>query len=115
MKPMEARRAALYTHLTGIVQATAADLGLDPATAEHVAAAVMDAIAEDVGGEVLSFPKDAAYKLSFREREILERHRRGATLRELSHDYNMTTRGLRKLIARAIVRDRNLNQLTLFE
>lgn len=115
MKPMEARRSALYAHMAAVAAAAARELGLDPSTAEHIGAAVTDAIAEDVGGEVLSFPKDAAYRLSIREREILEAHRNGATLSKLSHDYKMTERGLRKLIARAIVRDRHLNQLALFE
>lgn len=114
MKPMEARRAALYTHAAAKAAEVARGLGLNDSLAEHVGAAVADGLAEDFGGEVLSFPKDASYKLSIREREILERHRKGATFHELKTDYGMTERGMRKLIARALVRDHHLNQQDLF-
>lgn len=115
MKPMEARRASLYAHVAAKAAETARTLGVDEAGAEHLGAAVADALAEDFGGEVLSFPKDAAFKLSIREREILEKHRAGATFQELRIEYRMTERGIRKLLARAVVRDRHLNQQELFQ
>ena len=114
MNPMAARRAEYYEHLDGIVQATVRELGLPADIAEHVGAAVVDATAEDLGGATMSFPKDAAYKLSQRELEILELHRKGKTLVELSRAYNMGERGLRKLLKRARLRNPDLNQPRLF-
>lgn len=115
MKSMEARRAALYAHVAARAADEALSLGLDADKAEHIGAAIADALAEDFGGEVLSFPKDAAYKLSQRERAILEAHRHGATYTELMREYDMTERGIRKLLKRALQRDRNLNQRSLFD
>lgn len=114
MKPMEARRAALYAHAAAKAAEVARGLGLDESSCEHIGAAVADGLAEDFGGEVLSFPKDSAYKLSIRERTILEAHRCGTPLRKLMKDYDMTERGLRKLLKRAITRDRDLLQQPLF-
>ena len=114
MSPMELRRSELYAHIADVVTDTARQLGIDVDQADHLAAAVVDSIAEDVGGQVLSFPKDAAYKLSKRELEILDRHRKGATLAQLSRDYNLGERGLRKLLKRAELRNPDLNQPSLF-
>lgn len=114
MKSMEARRAELYEHLASRATATAVELGIEKALAEHVAAAVVDGFVEDVGGEVLSFPKDAAYKLSQRELEISLRRTKGASIAVLAKEYGMTERGLRKLLSRVERRDPSLNQPELF-
>lgn len=114
MKPMVARRNALYEVIAERAIETAIELGVPRELAEHIGAAVVDGLVEDVGGEVLSFPKDAAYKLSQRELAILDRHRNGATYAQLAHDYNMSERGVRKLIKRARLRNPALNQPELF-
>jgi len=114
MKPMEARRAELLEHVAARAAATAVDLGLASDLADQVGAAVADALADDFGGQVLSFPKDCAYRLSQRDRAILEAHRRGASLAELAHQYKITDRGLRMLLRRAESRDRDLRQQQLF-
>lgn len=114
MNPMAARRAELYQHLAGVVEAAVREIGIAPDLAEHVGAIAVDAIAEDVGGEVLSFPKDSAYKLSQRELAILDEHRHGATFAELARRYNMGERGIRKLVKRAELRHPTMNQQELF-
>lgn len=115
MSSMQIRRAELYAHIADKAVQTARDLGVDMAVAEHVAAAIVDGIAEDFGGEVLSFPKNAAYKLSRRELIILEEHRKGASIAELARRHNMGERGLRKLLKRAETRNPTLNQRELFK
>lgn len=114
MKSMEARRAELYEHIAAKASSTACELGIDKMLADHLAAAVVDGFVEDVGGEVLSFPKDAAFRLSQREMEILDRHRKGDTFAQLARDYNMGERGMRKLIKRAQLRNPAFNQPELF-
>lgn len=114
LKPMEARRSELYQHVAAQATDTALSLNMPAERAEHLGAAIADALAEVFGGQVLSFPKNAAFKLSKRERAILEAHRQGATYSELMREYDMTERGLRKLLARALKRERNLNQMGLF-
>lgn len=114
MKPMEARRAALYAHVAAKAAEVACDLGLDESQAEHLGAAVADGLAEDFSGELITFPKDSHYKLSLREQAILEAQRRGTPLYKLASDYDMTESGLRRLLKRAIARDRAHRQQPLF-
>ncbi|KAB8173408.1 hypothetical protein FKV24_014290 [Lysobacter maris] len=61
-----------------------------------------------------SGPADHAYKLSQRDREILEVHGRDATITPLTRDYSVTERGMSKLLRRADSRDRDLRQQRLF-
>ena len=111
---MEGRRSELYQQVAAQAAETALALNMPKERAEHLGAAVADALAEVFGGQVLSFPKDAAFKLSKREKAILAAHRNGATYAELMREYDMTERGIRKLLTRAAKRDRNLNQPDLF-
>lgn len=115
MKTMAVRRAELYEHIADRAAEVARDLGVAAELAEHLGHAIVDAFVEDVGGEVLSFPKDDTYKLSKREMEILAAHREGASFAELSKRYGMSDRGMRKLIKRAQSRNQHLDQGKLFE
>ncbi len=115
MKPMEARRNELLTDVAAHAAAAAQEIGVPTAQAEQIGAAVADALAANWGGQTLSFPKDAAFRLSHIEREILAAHRNGAPVAKLAREYNMSEQGLRKLLRRAQLRDSSLNQSDLFE
>jgi Mor family transcriptional regulator len=104
MKPMETRRAELYEEISHRVCAECQNLGLDIDMARHIGAAMADLVAEIAGGQVISFPKDAAYQLSLREQEILHAHQRGANYLDLMFKYKMSERGVRKLLKRATLR-----------
>ncbi|MCD7099071.1 Mor transcription activator family protein [Stenotrophomonas sp. MMGLT7] len=116
MKPMEARRHELLTEVAELISqqlvrthAVSADL------AELVGSSVADALAEHWGGQIITYPKDAHYKASKREHEILLAHRRGATFASLARETGMTERGVRRLINRAQVRASGLDQPGLFD
>jgi Mor family transcriptional regulator len=111
---MEQLRAELLADMHDQMLAVMEDLGIEKAQAEHVSCACVDHLAQHWGGQVVSIPKDHAYRLSQREKEILERYRHGALVRELASVYGMTERGMRKLLARATRRDHCDNQLDLF-
>ncbi|ASE52181.1 MAG: hypothetical protein LBV10_09395 [Stenotrophomonas sp.] len=111
---MEARRSELLADAAAQAADVARELGLDQDRADQVGAAVADRLAENWSGQVLSFPKNHAFKLSQREREILAAHRDGASYAELARKYDMTERGIRKLLRRAELRDRDLRQMGLF-
>ena len=115
MNPMAIRRNELLTEAAEQAAAAALELGLPKDRADQIGAAVADRLAENWAGQVLSFPKDHAYRLSLRDREILAAHREGASYAELCRKYDMTERGMRKLIRRAQLRDRDYNQLALFQ
>jgi Mor family transcriptional regulator len=116
MKPMEVRRNELLADAAAHAADAARSFGVPESTAEHIGAAVADVLAENWGGQNLSFPKDAAYKLCQREREILSAYREGVPVAKLALDYQMTMRGLRKLLHRAYARDDgSLMQIDLFD
>lgn len=115
MKPMEARRNELLADAAAHAAEAVRMFGVPESLADHVGAAVADVLAENWGGQNISFPKDAAFKLSEREREILTAHRNHVPVSKLARDYNMTERGIRKLLHRAELRGGSLNQIDLFE
>jgi Mor family transcriptional regulator len=115
MKPMEARRNELLADVAAHAAATAQELGVPADQAEQIGAAVADALAANWGGQTLSFPKDAAFRLSQREQEILAAHRAGTPVPRLAQVYRMSEQGLRKLLRRAELRGGSLNQIDLFD
>lgn len=114
MKPMERRRSELLADAAAQAAAAARDFNIPDDVAEQIGATIADALADNWGGQVITFPKDYAYKLSQRDRTILELHRTGTPLGQLARDFSMTERGLRKLLRRAESRDRDLRQQQLF-
>ena len=107
-------RAELLTDVMAHVEATLRELGIEPSTAMHAGHAVADMLAQHWGGQVVSYPVDHAYKLSLREREILEARAKGATPAELAFKYHMTTRGISILLKRAQRRHVEDAQIDLF-
>lgn len=117
MKPMEERRSAFMDW----VASTAADIvsgyGLPADQAAQAGGALADEFAEVWGGHTIYFPNDCAYKITPRDREVLERHRNGASVATLCSDYKISEQGIRKLLRRASARDQALNtinQIDLF-
>lgn len=113
-KQMHVRRSELLTSVAASATELARDFGLPDNVAEQVGAAVADTIAEQWGGQVLSIPKDFHFKLSQRDREILEHRRQGATAQEIARQYNMHVRSVRRLLRRAELRGRDDRQQQLF-
>lgn len=114
MKPMEVRRNELLTDTAAAVERVCKEFNLPDDLAEQVGAAVADTLADDWGGQILTIPKDYAYKLAQRDREILDARRRGAGLAKLARDYDMSERNLRRLLQRAELREPDLRQHKLF-
>ncbi|MGO1072288.1 Mor transcription activator family protein [Lysobacter sp. CA199] len=115
MNAMDVRRSELFSQAAARAAETARLLGVAADVAEQIGAAVADALAQDWAGQVISIPVDYAFRLAQRDRLILEEYRRGGcSFAELARKYNMTDRGMRKLIERARVRDRQLAQLDMF-
>lgn len=106
-------RSELLSDTASHAARVAQDLGIAEALAEQVGAAIADHLAEHWGGQVVNIPKDHFYKLSKRELEIMAAFN-GHNFADLAREYGMTTRGIRKLVARAIVRQRDLFQGNLF-
>lgn len=101
---MAARRHELLLDVAQAAQATARELGIADAVAEHVGAAVADMLAARWGGQQLTFPMNGYYSLAARERDILARREQGASIWELAREFKMTERGVRKLLDRVKAR-----------
>lgn len=114
MRSMEARRNELLSSAAETAAEIARQFGVEQDQAEQIGAAVADALADSWGGQTVYFPHDAAYKLSPRDRAILDAHRKGATVATLARENRMSEQGIRKLLRRAASRDRDLDQLGLF-
>lgn len=112
---MEARRNELLEEVAASAADSARDLGVTADVAEQIGTAVADALADHWGGQVITIPKDHFFRLSQRDRKILEEHRQGASFGLLARRYGMTERGVRILIRRARSRDRQLDQRQLFD
>lgn len=111
---MKARRSAFYRLIAETAARVAASLGLPSDHADHVGCAIADEIAQEMGGQVLSFPKDDRYQLSAREQEIMAVRTAGASFAEIAKRFGMTENGVRKLIKRAQARSDGPDQPDLF-
>lgn len=115
VKGMEHRRNELLADVAACAADAALGHGLPTDVANQVGAAIADALADHWGGQVITIPKDHFYRLSKRDRVILEEHRQGAGFATLAKRYRMTERGIRTLIRRARIRDRHIDQQPLFK
>ncbi|GGK08870.1 Mor transcription activator family protein [Luteimonas terricola] len=111
---MVERRAEFLTDVAAAAADRAREFGMPADQAEQIGAAIADMVAEDWGGQVLSIPKDHAYQLAQRDRQILLAHRNGASFAKLAKEYGMSDRGVRRLLRRAELRDPDLRQAQLF-
>ena len=91
--------------LADVMEVAAARLSehVSPNAAEMIAGDLADYLADYWGGQLINFPKNFRWKLSQREMEIYDAYS-GTNLGELARRYDISERGLRKLIAR--VRER---------
>ncbi len=109
-----ARRSEVLADVAAKATQIAQEFGLDPSIAEQMGAEIADHVAESWGGQVVSFPRDCHYKLVKRERLILDEWRSGVSFADLARRYHVHVRSIRRLINRARVRDRNLDQRDMF-
>lgn len=108
-------RAELLTDVMACVDATLRELGIDAARADHCGHSVADMLSQHWGGQVISYPVDHAYKLSLRERQICKEWEAGGISRgELALKYNMTLRGMNKLLNRVKRRHVEDAQIDMF-
>lgn len=99
--PMQVRRAELLEDLVAQVEVILGDLGIADDIATHAGHALADHLADHWGGQIINYPKDAHHRLCQREIQILADRAAGATIAQLSRRYDMTERGVYKLISRA--------------
>ena len=105
---IEATRMALKRHelleeLQDVIARQLVEMDAPQDAASVTASMVVDYLSTYWAGQVVSFPKDAFYKLTLKELEVLALFR-GDNYDQLARQFNMTPRGMRKLIARILDR-----------
>jgi len=111
---MAERRHELYADLMDLVQRQLAEYDVGANEATLIATDLADRLASHWGGQNITFPKEYRRKLSRLEAEIYQAHY-GHNLAELAQRYDISERGLRKMIARVTKRIRSGNQCGLFD
>lgn len=111
---MAERRHELYADLMTLVQRQLAEYGVGENEASLIACALADRLADHWGGQNMTFPKEYRRKLTRLEAEIYQAHH-GHNLAELAQRYNISERGLRKMIERVTRRIRAGSQGGLFD
>ncbi len=113
---MGERRNELLTDLVAVAARHLVEHDVPAVTAEIVANTLADRLADYWGGQSLTFPRDFRWKLAKVELEIYDRFT-GNNLEELVREYNMTERGLRKLLRRVdgkLAKQRAVHQTDFF-
>lgn len=111
---MSERRNELLTDMMALAQRLLQDHEVGATDALVIASALADRLADHWGGQNITFPKDFRWKLARLELEIYDFYN-GTNLGETAFKFNITERGLRKLIARARKKLVNRNQGGLFD
>lgn len=111
---MQQRREALFEDIIQSVAITIKSLGYSENESLVTGSAVGDMFAQTWAGQVLSIPKDSRCKLMRLELEIYNKFD-GRNVPELAMEYDMTERGMYKLIARTRKRLRENAQPGLFD
>lgn len=97
---MARRRHELLADVESVATTTACNLGLPQEKAQHIGAAVADAICEQWAGQQITFPKRGYVGLSPREEAIMAQHAAGVPVFRIAKEFEMTERGVRALIKR---------------
>ncbi|XKM14278.1 Mor transcription activator family protein [Orbaceae bacterium ac157xtp] len=111
---MSIKRHELLTHVSTSVASEAMDFGLPEDIAAQLGDSVANVISELFGGQNFTFPRDYIFKLNQRDMQIYDSFK-GNNYAELSQKYNMTERGIRKVIDRVHKRVMKQKQPALFD
>jgi len=111
---MEKLRHELLTDLAEKASQLLRDFGIEADTSDQIGYALADHLAEHWGGQLISIPKNYAFKLIKRDLEIWERFN-GRNHAALAVEYGISVRGIYKVIQRVKRQQTALSQPGLFE
>lgn len=102
----EGKRHELFQFIADCVSSGLQSSGVKPDEAVLLGGSVADQLAGTFGGLTISFPRDMARRVREREEQAYAAFT-GKNLADLAQRFQMTERGMRKLIARAQARHRS--------
>lgn len=109
---MEHRRNELLEDVHAHAKRVVAEYGIKEDVADQVGAAIAENLAINWGGQIVCIPKDHHYKIAARDKVIYDEFN-GRNHSELARKYEMTVRGIYKVISRVRAKG-DPNQTSLF-
>ena len=100
---MALKRHELLEELQAVIARQLEEMGTAPDAASVIGSSAVDYLSTYWAGQVVTFPKDAQYKLTLKQLEIYEQYD-GRNKDDLARRYGMTPRGMGKLLKR--IRDK---------
>lgn len=97
---METARNELITCMIDHTEKCLNRAGIAPLDATSIAISLADELVNVFGGQNFTIPKEHARKQAQKEVAIYAQFKAGASYRDLAVSYDMTERGLRKLLKR---------------
>lgn len=96
---MALKRHELLEELQAVIARQLEEMGTAPDAASVIGSSAVDYLSTYWAGQVVTFPKDAQYKLTLKELEIYDQYD-GRNKDDLARLYGMTPRGMGKLLKR---------------
>lgn len=96
---MALKRHELLEELQAVIARQLEEMGTTPDAASVIGSSAVDYLSTYWAGQVVTFPKDAQYKLTLKELEIYDQFD-GRNKDDLARRYGMTPRGMGKLLKR---------------
>lgn len=96
---MALKRHELLEELQAVIARQLEEMGTAPDAASVIGSSAVDYLSTYWAGQVVTFPKDAQYKLTLKELEIYDQFN-GQNKDDLARQYGMTPRGMGKLLKR---------------
>lgn len=96
---MALKRHELLEELQAVIARQLEEMGTAPDAASVIGSSAVDYLSTYWAGQVVTFPKDAQYKLTLKELEIYDQYD-GRNKDDLARRYGMTPRGMGKLLKR---------------
>lgn len=96
---MTLKRHELLEELQAVIARQLEEMGTAPDAASVIGSSAVDYLSTYWAGQVVTFPKDAQYKLTLKELEIYDQFD-GRNKDDLARRYGMTPRGMGKLLKR---------------
>lgn len=96
---MALKRHELLEELQAVIARQLEEMGTAPDAASVIGSSAVDYLSTYWAGQVVTFPKDAQYKLTLKELEIYDQFD-GRNKDDLARRYGMTPRGMGKLLKR---------------
>lgn len=96
---MALKRHEMLEELQAVIARQLEEMGTAPDAASVIGSSAVDYLSTYWAGQVVTFPKDAQYKLTLKELEIYDQFT-GRNKDDLARQYGMTPRGMGKLLKR---------------